>query len=126
MKFRFALVGLFFALSGTLAFAQDEDQRFTVDTPVNLDFLKEETEEAPKKKKKVKKKVYYGLKTKKGFTRKGTGERVTYELFYYLKKSEKPQTFVRDVYWYDFTRREIRKTTMASFDQAKGVLLHGP
>lgn len=126
MRFRFALVGLFFALSASSALAQEEDQRFTVDTPVSLDFLKEEPEEAPKKKKKVKKKVYYGLKTKKGFTRKGQGERVTYELFYYLKKSEKPQTFVRDVYWYDFTRREIRKTTMASFDQAKGVLLHGP
>lgn len=97
--------------------------RFTVDTPVNLDFEKEE-EPVSKKKKKVKKRVYYGLKTKKGFTRKGQGDRIMLELFYYLKEPQMPQTFVRDIYWYDFTRREIRKTT--TFDPKKGVLLHGP
>lgn len=101
-----------------------EEQRFTIDTPANLDFKKEEDPVSGKKKKKVKKKVFYGIKTKKGFTRKGQGERITYELFYYLKKSEKPVTFARDIYWYDYTRHEIRKTT--TFDPAKGVLLHGP
>ncbi|MEO5979641.1 MAG: hypothetical protein ABIS36_07790 [Chryseolinea sp.] len=108
-----------------LSWAQEEEgeKRFTVDTPVNLDFTKDE-EPVNTKKKKVKKRVYYGLKTKKGFTRKGEGDRITYELFYYLKKSEKPQTFVRDIYWFDYTRREIRRTT--TFDPAKGVLLHGP
>lgn len=100
------------------------DERFTIDTPVNLDFNKEEEPINTRKKKKVKKKVFYGIKTKKGFTRKGTGNRVTYELFYYLKTSEKPETFVRDIYWYDFIRKEIRKTS--SFDPSKGVLLHGP
>jgi hypothetical protein len=79
----------FFLLGSVSLFAQEtepEDQRFTADTPVNLDFLKEEKiEEAPKKKK-VKKKVFYGIKTKKGFSRRGTGNRVSYELFYYLKK----------------------------------------
>lgn len=106
--------------------AQEEekpDERFTIDTPVAIDFSKEE-EPLPTKKKKKKKKVFYGIKTRKGFTKKGYGERVTYELFYYLKKSEKPQTFVRDIYWYDFIRKEIRKTS--TFDPAKGVLLHGP
>lgn len=101
------------------------DERFTIDTPVTLDFKKDEEEtEVRKKKKKPKKKVYYGIKTRKGFTRKGVGERVTYELFYYLKTPELPETFVRDIYWYDFARREIRKT--ATFDPKKGVLLHGP
>jgi antitoxin component YwqK of YwqJK toxin-antitoxin module len=103
---------------------QDADQRFSIDTPVTLDFEEEAKEEAPKKKKKVKKRVFYGIKTKRGFTRKGYGNRVTYELFYYLKKPQLPQTFVRDIYWYDFTRKEIRKTE--KFDPAKGVLLHGP
>jgi antitoxin component YwqK of YwqJK toxin-antitoxin module len=122
LLFLFALLG-----SAPLVFAQEneaEEQRFTIDTPASLDFKKEEDPVSDKKKKKVKKKVFYGIKTKKGFTRKGQGERITYELFYYLKKSEKPQTFARDIYWYDFTRREIRKTT--TFDPAKGVLLHGP
>lgn len=102
---------------------QDADQRFTIDTPVTLDFEEEEKEE-PRKKKKPRKRVFYGIKTKKGFTRKGFGNRVTYELFHYLKKPQLPQTFVRDIYWYDFTRKEIRKTE--KFDPAKGVLLHGP
>src|SRR5262249_43652964 len=113
----------------TTLLAQEEapqDQQFTIDTPASLDFQKEEEPEEPKKKKKVKKKVYYGIKTKKGFTRKGYGERVTYEIFYFLKNSEKPQTFVRDLHWYDYTRKEIRVTTPASFDPKKGVLLHGP
>lgn len=117
-------------LAGSPVLAQNEeeeepqDERFTIDTPVTLDFEEEEEEPKKKKKKKVKKKVFYGIKTKKGFTRKGYGNRVTYELFYVLKKPEKPQTFVRDIYWYDYTRKEIRKTER--FDPEKGVLLHGP
>jgi len=105
---------------------EPEDERFTIDTPVTLDFEEEEEEEPnkKKKKKKVKKKVFYGIKTKKGFTRKGYGNRITYEIFYVLKKPDKPQTFVRDIYWYDYTRREVRKTER--FDPEKGVLLHGP
>jgi antitoxin component YwqK of YwqJK toxin-antitoxin module len=102
---------------------QDADQRFTIDKPVNLNFEEEKPEE-PKKKKKVKKKVFYGLKTKKGFTRSGYGAKVTYELFYYLKKPQMPTSFVRDIWWYDFTRKQIRNTE--KFDASKGVLLHGP
>jgi antitoxin component YwqK of YwqJK toxin-antitoxin module len=130
MRMRCLLFILLFCLSGPFLFAQEEtvdeepvDERFTVDTPVILNFDEEEKEE-PKKKKKVKKKVFYGVKTRKGFTRKGYGNRITYELFYVLKKPETPQTFVRDIYWYDYTRREIRKTE--KFDPEKGVLLHGP
>src|SRR6188508_1009603 len=89
-----------FAVAG-IARAQDEptpqEQRFTVDTPVNLNF-EQEAEPVNTKKKKVKKRVYYGLKTKKGFTKKGEGDRVTYELLYYLKEPQMPQTFVRDIY----------------------------
>lgn len=115
-----------FAFLPMLAVAQDEpiDERFSVDTPVSLDFKRDEEVVATKKKKKVKKKVFYGVKTRKGFTRKGVGNRVTYELFYYLKVPENPQTFARDLYWYDYTRREIRNTK--TFDPKKGVLLHGP
>jgi antitoxin component YwqK of YwqJK toxin-antitoxin module len=117
---------LIFLLAGLSVQAQDDepkDQRFTVDTPVSLDFNKEEEPVAPKKKK-IKKKVFYGTKTKKAFTRRGTGTRVTYELFYYLKKPESPKTFVRDIWYFDYDRREIRRTS--NFDPKKGVLLHGP
>lgn len=118
---------IFFLLFAANGFAQESgtpEDRFTIDTPVTLDFKKEEEPINTKKKKKPKKKVYYGIKTRKGFTKKGFGDKITYELFYYLKVPEKPQTFVRDLYWYDFTRKEIRKTS--TFDPEKGVLLHGP
>src|SRR5688500_7256194 len=122
LLFLFALLG-----SAPLVFAQEneaEEQRFTIDTPASLDFKKEEDPISDKKKKKVKKKVFYGVKTKKAFTRRGQGNRITYEIFYVLKKPETPQTFVRDIYWYDYTRKEIRKTE--KFDPEKGVLVHGP
>ncbi len=123
---RWLILSCIVAFFPALVHAQEteqQDQQFTIDTPASLDFKKEEEPEAPKKKK-VKKKVFYGIKTKRGFTRKGNGERVVFETFYYLKNPEKPTSFVRDIYWYDFTRREIRKTE--KFDPRKGVLLHGP
>lgn len=130
---RKAIVLLSFSIIPGLLFAQDRVQprvqegTFTFDTdkPFSLLELDQKIEEPiVTKKKKPRKKVFYGIKTKKGFTRKGYGNRVTIELFYYLKKSEKPNTFVRDIYWYDFTRHEIRKTS--TFDPSKGALLHGP
>ena len=104
-----------------------QEGQFTFDTdkPFTLLELDEKVEDPiVTKKKKPKRKVYYGIKTKKGFTRKGFGDKITVELFYYLKTPDKPNSFARDIYWYDFTRREIRKTS--SFDSKKGVLLHGP
>ena len=97
-----------------------QEGQFTFDTdkPFSLLELDEKIEEPiHSKKKKPKKKVFYGVKTKKGFTRKGYGEGIIVELFYYLKKSEKPSSFARDIYWYDFTRREIRRTS--TFDPTK-------
>lgn len=121
-------------LVGTHALAQDQDdealepidERFTIDAPVSLDFTQEEEPITTKKKKKVKKNVFYGVKTRKGFTRKGYGERVTYELFYYLKKPETPRTFVRDLTWFDYRSKEIRTTSARAFRPEHGVLLHGP
>jgi antitoxin component YwqK of YwqJK toxin-antitoxin module len=129
MRLKLLFLGFILFFSGKAVAQQEQqveekDERFTVDTPVNLDFEKKEEEPVAKKKKKVKKKVFYGIKTKKGFTKKGQGNRVTYELFYYIKKPQKPETFVRDIYWFDFRRKEIRKSE--KFDPANGVLLHGP
>jgi antitoxin component YwqK of YwqJK toxin-antitoxin module len=118
-------------LAPILLHAQDaqpdaEDRPFTVDAAFTLDLNQEEEPINTPKKKKPKKKVFYGIKTKKAFTRKGFGERTVYEQFYMLKKSEKPQTFVRDVYWFDYARKEIRKSAPNKFDPTKGILLHGP
>lgn len=98
---------------------------FETEKPFKLLELDETTSEPiVAKKKKPKKNTFYGVKSRKAYARRGTGERTTIELFYVLKKPEKPSIFVRDIYWYDYTRREVRKT--ANFDSKKGVLLHGP
>ncbi|MBX2913842.1 MAG: hypothetical protein KF856_01090 [Cyclobacteriaceae bacterium] len=105
-----------------------QEGQFTFDTdkPFTLLELDQNEEPIPTKKKKPKRKVYYGLKTRKKFTRKGFGDKTTVEYFYVLKKQEVPTGFARDVYWYDFVRKELRKTSLAAFDIKKGVLAHGP
>ena len=122
-----------FILAGALHAQDKKDEpfgvegQFTFETerPYKLLELDERTEEPiVTKKKKPKKKVYYGIKTKKLYTRRGTGEKVVTEQFYILKKHEPPPLYVKDIYWYDYKRKEIRKTE--KFDPAKGVLLHGP
>lgn len=120
---------------GLIAWAQDEQKdvpfgtegqyTFETDKPYKLLELDQKTEEPiVTQKKKPRKKVFYGVKTKKGFTRKGTRKRTTLELFYVLKKHEPSPPYVKDIYWYDYKRREVRKTD--KFDPKKGVLLHGP
>lgn len=105
------------------AFGKEGTFTFETDTPYKLLELDQNLEPIVTKKEKPKRKTYYGIKTKKGFTRKGFGDRMVIETFYYLKKKDQPTPFVRDIYWYDFTRREIRKS---GYDPKKGVLVHGP
>ncbi len=127
-----SILGVFLTM-GSLVFAQGnkapfgKEGQFTFETekPYKLLELDEKTSEPiVSKKKKPKRNTYYGIKTRKGYTRKGFGDKITIELFYTLKKPDKPTAFVRDIYWYDYTRREIRRT--GNFDPKKGVLLHGP
>jgi antitoxin component YwqK of YwqJK toxin-antitoxin module len=124
MRPTYFILPFFIAVAAPLLAQEEPDRMFTIDTPVSLDFEKEEEPINTPKKKKPKKKVFYGIKTKKGFTRKGVGERTVYETFYYLKKPETTQTLVRDIYYYDYARREIIRTS--KFDPKKGVLVHGP
>src|SRR5882724_1839450 len=114
-----------FTQQGNEPRVQEGQFTFDTDKPFKLLTLEEKIDEPiVTKKKKPKPRVYYGIKTKKAFTRKGYGQTVTLELFYVLKASEKPTGFARDIYWYDYKRREVRKTSI--FDPKKGVLLHGP
>ena len=101
------------------------DPATQVPLTVNLEADEEEEDEKKdKKKKKQKKNVYFGLKTKKGFSRKGAGERTELELFRYLKNYEEPDPYVRDVYWYDTKRKQIRTTH--NITKNKALILHGP
>ncbi len=92
---------------------------------INLDAEEEEEEEKDKKKeKKRKKNVFYDIKTKKGYAETGYGQDVVIELFHYLKEYEAPDPYVRDIYWYDTNRKQIRSTR--NIQQDKAEILHGP
>ena len=126
---KITLILFIFLIPTPLVYGQgqevDDNDFTTISTPLTLDLNKvDEEETAEPKKKKTKKNFYYGQKTKKGFTTKGSGDKENLILFNYLKEYQQPNPYVRDVYWYDFERREIRRTRR--FDPAKGVLLHGP
>lgn len=141
MCIRYSLF-LLLCLKGLLAFAQDATMpadslpsdttdRFIIDpatkVPLTINLEEEEEEEekeTKKKKKKRKRNVYYGVKTKKGFTKSGYGGQMVIEQFHYLKKFEKPDPYVRDVYWYDKKRKQIRTTHNIKEDKA--LILHGP
>lgn len=101
-----------------------QDRQFTIDTPVTIDLKKEEEERVGPKKKKPKKNVFWGQKTKKGFTKTGYGDNMTLELFHYLKVYQEPNKYVQEVYWFDFKRRQIRRTKKVNKEY--GVILHGP
>ena len=93
--------------------------------PLTIDLEEEEEEdETQRKKKKPKKNVYYGIKTKKGYTRVGYGDNTTVEIFHYLKEWIEPDSYVQDIYWFDFRRKKIRNT--GTIDKKYGRILHGP
>lgn len=119
--FLILVLGCFYAGN---SYAQEEEKFTTISPPLTVELEKNEEDETftPKTKKK-KKNVYYGLKTKKGFTTKGRGEREDLILFNYLKEPQQTDRYVRDIYWYNLEKRQILSR---GFDPQKGVLLHGP
>ncbi|NJN26798.1 MAG: hypothetical protein HC819_12900 [Cyclobacteriaceae bacterium] len=87
--------------------------------------LSEEAKEATKRKeKRRKRKVFYGLKTKKSFARRGYGDKIELEIFHYLKDYKETDPYVPEIYWFDFTRKRIRTT--GKIEDKRGVVLHGP
>jgi antitoxin component YwqK of YwqJK toxin-antitoxin module len=130
-----AFFAILLAVFGIPALAQEPEKdvpfgtegqyTFETDRPYKLLELDQKTDEPiVTQKKKPRKKTFYGIKTKKAFTRKGAKQKPTIELFFVLKKHEPSPPFVKDIYWYDYKRREVRKSD--KFDPKKGVLLHGP
>lgn len=125
-KYTFMIFALFMLVYSEGQVSEDDDDFITIDTPLTFDFDKEDDgiEIVEQKKKKRKKNYFYGVKTKKGFTRNGNGESLTLELFHFLKEPVEPDNLVRDIYWYDFKRKIIRSTP--EYDPEEGALLHGP
>ena len=102
---------------------------FKVDyeTPLTLDLDEEQPDDlqpVKQKKKKVKKKVFFGIKTKKAFVRTGFGKDIVHETFYVLKENELPPPYARDFYWFDIQKKKI--VNSLKLDQKLGKVLHGP
>ena len=95
-------------------------------TPLTIDLNAQDSSkiQSQKKKKKPPHNVFYGHKSKRGFTKTGYGDNATVEIFYYLKKWVDPDPYVPEIYWYDFRRKKIRNT--GTIDKKYGRILNGP
>ena len=104
----------------------DDIFKVDYDTPLTLDLAEEEEAEIDPvaKEKKIKRNVFFGVKTKKGFTRSKYGKDVVIELFHVLKKYENPPEYARDFYWYDTKKKKLVNSLRIDQDAAK--VLHGP
>ena len=121
---------LFTLLCSSFVFSQDDDEKIVIDksTP---DFLlqKDTIFVSKKKKKKRKKKTFNKLKTKRGYTKRGSGRGLTIEQFYYLKKYKEPSKFITPIYIYDITKLKLMK--VKRYDKKKYPpklfrIMHGP
>ncbi len=133
-KTLFLLIGFLISQS---VWAQQESiaNLFKVDydTPLTIE-LKDTDEDkddliAPvdtKKKKRKNRKVFYGIKTKRGYTRTGFGDDLVLELFHYLKHKDfvGPEEYIQDFYYYDFKRKKIVNSRNIKNPKDVGVL-HG-
>lgn len=123
----------FLLLACSLAiYAQEEslDEIFKVDydTPLTLEIKSLQdslSQTATPQKKKVKKKVFFGLKTRKGFVKTIKGGNAIFETFYILKEPVEPTKYARDFYWFDYKTRKIKNSLRIPKDGKIGVL-HGP
>lgn len=125
-----ATVSLIFV--GLSAFAQDGESledlfKVDYDTPLTLDLEDKEddvVEPIKKKGKNVKRNVYFGLKTRKAFTRTVRGSDLILDLFNVLKEYEGPPEYASDFYWYDYKKKKIINSLKV--DVRNAGVLHGP
>lgn len=97
------------------------------DTIPDISLAPDTTLKKNKKKKRPKKHVFYGKKSRKGFTKDGMEDREVVELFYVLKKYEEPTSYVDELYVWDLTKGKVvkvRKEELAKIERYK--ILHGP
>ena len=101
-----------------------EDMPLTLDMEREIE-LSEEAKEARKRaEKRRKRKVVYGIKTKKSFARRGVGEKAQIEIFHYLKEPMPVDPYAPEIWWFDFKRKRVRNTGYKP--GPKAAILHGP
>ena len=130
----YAILTVSLIFMGLSVFSQEGESledifKVDYDTPLTLDLEAEEAEDSgiepvKQKKKKKKKNVFFGIKTKKGFTRSGFGNDVIFEIFNVLKEYEGPPEYTSDFYWYDYKKKKIINSLRV--DKRNAGVLHGP
>ncbi|WMJ72466.1 hypothetical protein RCC89_04725 [Cytophagaceae bacterium ABcell3] len=123
-------------LCSTEVLAQKNPRKARNDSIPRLDTLLDEDEEEEEEKddsrsakKKIKKKVFYGIKTKRSFIRKGKGPRQTLEMFYYLKKPLEPDPYIKSLHVFDIKKKKILEVSSLEELDKKNIpykILHGP
>ena len=96
------------------------------DTTPNLDFLPKKKRDFKIKEKKIPKSLFYGIKTKRGFTITGKGKAKVTELFYFVPVWKEPDPYIPIVYWYNMKKRKVLNTPILEKDKKYARLLHGP
>lgn len=106
-------------------FKVDYDTPLTIELKENDESL-EAIQPVKKKEKRKNRKIFYGVKTKRGYTRNGFGKDVVLELFHYLKYKDfvAPEDYIQDFYFYDFKRKKIVNSRNIKDPKNVGVL-HG-
>ena len=105
-------------------FSLISESPLTLNMEREMELSKEAKDAQKRKEQRRKRKIFYGIKTKKGFTRRGQGDRAELEIFHYIKEPIEVDPYVPEISWYDFTRKRIRNT--GKVEDKRGVILHGP
>lgn len=80
-----------------------------------------------KKPKPPKRGVYWGIATRRGFTRVVKNKKKTFELFHVLKKYQEPSPYnVQHLYWYHKKKRKVFIGPIGEKDLPFAKILHGP
>ena len=138
VKFRFMRFVIFVIAISILRVSQAQEEaiaslfRVDYETPLTIELKKasnsedEVIEPIQKKEKKKNPKIFYGIKTKRGFTKTGFSKNTVVELFHYLKFKdfEKPGKYTRSFYYYDFKKKKIVNSLRISNPKNVGVM-HG-
>jgi antitoxin component YwqK of YwqJK toxin-antitoxin module len=128
----FLFLAIILSFLGNESTAQDDkkserQKKFTRDSIPELNLTPDTLVQTSRKKKKLKKKVFYGIKTKKGFTKTGRRDKQTIETFFYLKKYQQPDPYIKDIYVWDLKQRKVIEIDeVKESDQNRYKILHGP
>jgi hypothetical protein len=142
LKKSVAILVLFFSISGCFTqkririkelydkfHSELNGDNLPVDTATkpSLELTQKKVKKEEEREKKIGRKVFYGFKTARAFTRKGKDpKKYEYEVFFVLKKWQEPSKFVRDIYWYHRRKRAVFIGKIEDEDKKYARILHGP